>query len=406
MGEDKKFKILIVDDDETNRFFLKKILSNAGYEIEEACNGKEALEKSKRVNPNLIILDLNLPDITGFEVGKQIKSNPSTEFIQILSISSYYTKNEDWVHGIKSGADNYLVKPIDPHVLLAMIEYMLKIQDTEKKLRIALKNSEIANIEKTQFLASVSHELKTPINVILSALQMSNVIAENVALPDVKMKLSNYNIMMKNNSYKLIRIINNLIYTSIIDSGFNNMNRINVNIVKVIEDITLSVASFVESKQIKLIFDTDVEDKITACDLNKIEVIIFNLLSNAVKFTAAGGTISVNIFDKVDYIIISVKDTGMGILDKNKEKIFQRYQQTDDFTHINREGSGIGLSLVKSYVEMHEGKILVESIYGHGSNFIIKLPITLMARVEENNRVNNYTDYTDRMNVEFAELHD
>jgi len=153
------------------------------------------------------------------------------------------------------------------------MEYMLKIQDTENQLRIALKTSETANIEKTQFLASVSHELKTPINVILSALQMSNVIAENVELPDIKMKLSNYNSMMKNNSYKLIRIINNLIYTSIIDSGFNNMNRINVNIVKIIEDITLSVASFVESKQIKLIFDTDVEEKITACDLNKIEVI-------------------------------------------------------------------------------------------------------------------------------------
>jgi len=96
----------------------------------------------------------------------------------------------------------------------------------------------------------------------------------------------------------------------------------------------------------------------------------------------------------------------MGILDENKEKIFQRYQQTDDFAHINREGSGIGLSLVKSYVEMHEGKISVESIYGHGSDFIIKLPITLMSKAEGNNRVNHYADYSDRMNVEFAEIND
>ena len=400
-----KLKILIVDDDETNRYFLMKILSKEGYEIEEAGNGKEALLKAESGEPNLIILDLNLPDITGFEIGKRIKSNPSTKYIQILSISSYYTKNEDWVHGLESGADNYLVKPIDPHVLIAIVEYMLRIQDTENQLRIALKISETANNEKTQFLASVSHELKTPINVIISALQMSNIIAEDIDTPDTKVKLYKYNNMMKNNSYKLIRIINNLIYTSKIDSGFNNMDRINVNIVKVIEDITLSVASFVESKQIELIFDTNVEEKITACDLNKIEIIIFNLLSNAVKFTGVDGTITVNVVDKEDYIIISVKDTGIGISDENKEKIFQRYQQIEDIAHINREGSGIGLSLVKSFVEMHEGKITIESIFGQGSNFIIKLPVILLDETEENSRENIDTDYTDRMNVEFSEVH-
>ena len=195
--------------------------------------------------------------------------------------------------------------------------------------------------------------------------------------------------MMKQNSYRLIRLINNLIDVTKIDSGFINMMRQNVDIVKIVEDITLSVASFVESKQIELIFDTDIEEKIIACDQDKIETIIFNLLSNAAKFTNANGKIIVNMFDGEEYIVISVKDTGIGIAEENKHKIFKRFLQLDDTSHRNREGSGIGLSLVKSFVEMHGGEITVESSYGEGSNFIIKLPIITIDESKEK-RGNKY----------------
>jgi len=399
-----KVKIMIVDDDTTNRYILKKILDKAGYEIREATNGEEALKKAESEKPNLIILDVNLPDITGYEVGKRLKANPITNFIQILSISSYYTKSEDWVHGLESGADNYLIKPVDSYVLLAIIKSMLRIQNTESKLRIALKQAETANIQKTQFLANVSHELKTPINVILSALQMSNIIAEDIDMLDINKKLNKYNHIMKQNSYRLIRSINNLIDTSKIDSAFMNVNRKNVNIVKIVDDITLSIASFVESKQIELIFDTDVEEKVIACDPNKIETIIFNLLSNAVKFTNPGGKINVSMFDKEDYIIISVQDTGIGISDDNKKKVFQKYQQIEDALHRNREGSGIGLYLVKSLVEMQGGKITIENNCGQGSNFIIKLPSIILDESEEKNKENIYSDYLDRVNVEFSDI--
>ena len=131
MNNTKKMKILIVDDDSFSRRFLTKILGNVGYAIKEATCGKEALEKAKIENPNLIILAVELPDITGYEVCKQLKLNPDTEIIPILNITEYYTENKDYVHGLECGADNYLIKPIDPHVLIAIVSSMLRIQNTE-----------------------------------------------------------------------------------------------------------------------------------------------------------------------------------------------------------------------------------------------------------------------------------
>ena len=211
-------------------------------------------------NPDLIILDVKLPDITGYEVCEQLKLNPITEYIPIITMSSS-TKNGDWIHGLECGVDEYLIKPIDPQVLLAIVHSMLKVQNTKNKLITALREAEDANDVKSQFLANVAHELKTPINVIVSALQMTNIIVKDIETKDTKNKLHKYTGMMKQNSYRLIRLINNLIDITKIDSGFINMTKKNMDIVQVVEDITLSVASFVESKQIELVFDTEVEEK-------------------------------------------------------------------------------------------------------------------------------------------------
>jgi len=374
MKDTKKIKILIVDDDNTFRYIIKKILTKVGYEVAEADCGKEGLRIVGIEKPNLVLLDIDLPDINGYEVCKQIKLNPDTKYIQVISMSSYYTKNEDWAYGIECGADNYLTKPIDPKVLIAIVKSMLQIQYTESKLRNAIK--EVEDIKMT-----------------------------DIEMIDIKRKLLKYNGMMKQNSYRLIRLINNLIDITKIDSGFTSMTWQNVNIVKIVEDITLSVASFIESKQIELIFDTDIEEKFTACDTNKIETIIFNLLSNATKFTNANGTITVNIIDMEDHIIISVKDTGVGIADVDQQKIFERFLQVDDTSHRNNEGSGIGLSLVKSFVEMHNGEITIESTYGEGSNFIIKLPIIIKDEIKEKGIECIDQGYVDKMNIEFSDIY-
>lgn len=164
---------------------------------------------------------------------------------------------------------------------------------------------------------------------------------------------------MKQNSYRLLRLVNNLIDISRIDIGYYNLQPSNYNIVKVIEDITLSIAEYVKHKKINLIFNTDVEEITLACDPDKIERVMLNLLSNAIKYTDDNGDIYVSLNKVNEDVVVSVKDSGVGIPNDKLELIFDRFGQANDILSRRCEGSGIGLSIVKSIVEMHGGKIEV-----------------------------------------------
>jgi len=213
--------------------------------------------------------------------------------------------------------------------------------------------------------------------------------------------------MIKQNCYRLIRLIANLIDITKIDAGYFQVSLKNFDIVKIVEDITLSVARYIEDKKISLIFDTEVEEKVIACDPDMIERIILNLLSNSVKFTPEGGQILVNIYERNGKIIISVKDTGLGVPPEVKNKIFDRFIQVDNTTSRRREGSGIGLSLVKSLVEMHDGTISLVSECGKGSEFIIELPdrtIPSQNPKEETSQIKGDINI-ERINVEFSDIY-
>ncbi|MDF2547426.1 MAG: hypothetical protein K0R93_2324 [Anaerosolibacter sp.] len=262
-----------------------------------------------------------------------------------------------------------------------MIEFQLNntLKENQELLVKVLEYDRL----KTEFFSNISHELKTPLNIILSATQLINTQFCQHKYCVHREKLHKYVNMSRQNSYRLLRLINNLIDITKLDTGFMKMNLRNHNIVGIVEDIVLSVASYIESKGIELIFDTDIEEKIMACDAEKIERVILNILSNAIKFTGSDGNIFVDVYDQGEIILISVKDTGIGIPEDKKDVIFDRFRQVDATLTRKREGSGIGLSLVKSIVELHEGTITVESILGEGSQFLIKLPVKTIENEED-----------------------
>ncbi|HEY9061664.1 MAG TPA: HAMP domain-containing sensor histidine kinase [Pseudobacteroides sp.] len=258
---------------------------------------------------------------------------------------------------------------------------------------------------KTEFFSNISHELKTPISIILGAIQLIE--AKCPPYINDKRKSSKYHKTIKHNCYRLLRLINNLLDITRMDSGFIKLNTINYNIVYLIEEIVQSIAPYSNQKGLIMEFDTEEEEIFMSVDVDKIERIILNLLSNAIKFTPAGGKIFINIKRNGDSVLVSVKDTGPGIPKSLHSEIFDRFKQTNSSLTRENEGSGIGLSLVKSFVSLHNGNISLNSEEGHGSEFIIELPVLLNCESREPVTVNSSNGHRiiEAINIEFSDIY-
>ena len=188
-------------------------------------------------------------------------------------------------------------------------------------------------------------------------------------------KISHYMNTIKRSSNRLIRLIDNIINTSKIESGSYKLNIKEYDIVYLVEELALSMKDYIEEQGIELIIDPDIEEKIIQCDCSDIEKVIMNLISNAVKFTPKGGVIEVRVSDYNECVKISVKDTGIGIDGSKHKSIFNRFDQAYNSTSEEFGGSGLGLTLSKQLVELHGGTIEISSEVGKGSEFIVILPV-------------------------------
>lgn len=260
---------------------------------------------------------------------------------------------------------------------------------------------------KTEFISNMSHELKTPLNIIFSTAQLFSVyISKDANLNNIN-KLNEYTTYIKQNCYRLLRLVNNIIDISKIDSKFMELNLKNQNIVQVAEEITLSTIPYVQGMARIIIFDTDIEEKIMAFDEENLERILLNLISNATKFTNPGDTIEVSVYDKNNHVILSVKDNGIGIPEDKLSQIFERFKQVDPILSRAHEGSGIGLAIVKSLVEMHGGTINVKSKYKEGTEFTISLPVRIIDHNDNGNSKIGLMNQTnsEKIQIEFSDIY-
>jgi signal transduction histidine kinase len=279
-------------------------------------------------------------------------------------------------------------------------------KQVEIKQALLEKAKEIDEL-KTNFFSTISHEFRTPLNIILGVTQLFPHITNDEEKDIDKDSINKYIKMIKQNSYRLIKLSSNIIDITKIDAGFMKMNLENYNIVSIIEDITLSVVEYCRSKGISIEFDTEIEERVMACDADKLERVMLNLLSNSVKYVEPGGKIEVSIREKNSLIFIIVKDNGVGIPKEMTEIIFDRFKQVDSTLRRRKEGSGIGLSIVKSIIEMHGGNISLDSEINKGSTFTIRLPVY---KVESSNK--NHIQCmsreinVDRINIEFSDIYE
>ncbi|MGB3368343.1 MAG: ATP-binding protein [Acidaminobacteraceae bacterium] len=258
---------------------------------------------------------------------------------------------------------------------------------------------------KNDYFINLSHELRTPLNVILGASQLIETYIHKENYAKLIENAQYHNSIIKNNGFRLLRVINNIIDINKFDIDEYKLNIDYVDIVYVIEQMVESTESYVNMKNLTLNFNTDIDEKIIECDPFEIDRVFMNLLSNAIKFSKDHGDITIELEDTEDTVVIHFKDNGIGISEENHIKIFERFSQVDTNLNRSHEGNGIGLSIVKSILDLHGGDIKLKSKVNFGSEFIITLPIKTSYHAERSNTIlNDSLNKQYLIDLEFSEL--
>ena len=280
----------------------------------------------------------------------------------------------------------------------------MKLSDLTKEQLIDIVEVQKRNLDlQENFLINISHDLRSPVNSILSVLQCLKYLNGDNS-KEIKEKTNEYRKIIKRNSLKIIKLIDNLIDTTKLEGESYNLNKTNIDIVNVVESIVDSIEVYANQKNINIIFDTNVEEFIINADLEAIDRIVMNLLSNAIKFSPLNETIEVTLNAKKDKVQIYVKDNGMGIAEEEQKKIFNRFEQATNSKRIEGKGSGIGLDLVSYLVKGHGGKIELKSKLNEGSEFIVTLPVGKLNIIEEKHELMS-RNKVEQLEIEFSDIY-
>ncbi len=276
-----------------------------------------------------------------------------------------------------------------------------KVNELSKEDMISLiENLEVKQEMQEKFILNISHDLRSPLNVIMSINQMLECIKKNKDV-NYNDKEKEYLKMLKRNSYKMLKLIDNLIDVTRLEKNYFKMDKKNIEIVNFLEDTIGSIDKYARQKDITLIFDTNKEECIVGVDPQALDRICINLISNAIKFSPSGNYIYVTLMIDDENIKISVMDNGIGVSEEDQKKIFNRFDQGNGKSE--HKGSGIGLDLVKSLVELHNGKVILKSKLGEGSTFTVVLPNIKLEKEEV--KFEEHSDKVQLLEIEFSDIY-
>jgi signal transduction histidine kinase len=375
---EKRHRILAVDDVPDNLIIAQVILEDEGYEVSLVGDGRTALHLIEQSPPDLVLLDVMMPDMNGYEVSQCIRQNRNLPFIPILLITA--NDQSSVVEGLDAGADDFIRKPVDVDELLARVRSLLRLkQSIDERDRTAQLRED--------FVARFTHDLRIPLvaaNRILKLFRKGNYF-------EVSLQVQEMLDGMISSNTDLLQLVNTLLEVYRHEAGCKKLEFSSLNMAGLAQEVAQELLPLAQEKEltlrVQLVRGTEASDTTIMGDRIELRRVLVNLVGNAIKFTEAGGIeIQITAPSKstltqdgsasmTSWIVLGVKDTGIGISLEDQKSLFERFQPGKS----QASGSGLGLYLACLIVKAHQGKLEVESELGQGSLFTVRLPKVLNA---------------------------
>lgn len=365
-----EYKILIVDDVMSNVLLLKVLLTNEKFAIATASNGRQALEQVEKENPDLVLLDVMMPDMSGFEVAQHLKSNPNTADIPIIFLTAL-NSTADIVKGFQVGANDFISKPFNKEELIIRVTHQISLVAAKRLILSKTEELQRTIAGRDKLYSVIAHDLRSPMGSIKMVLNMLI-----LNLPSEKIGAEMYELLTMANqtTEDVFSLLDNLLKWTKSQIGKLNVVYQDVDLVEVTDGV-IEIFSMVASLKKIRIREMKPEKMMVNADIDMLKTVVRNLLSNAIKFSKENSEVLVKMEEVDGMAVVSVQDYGCGISEEGQKKLLHTDTHFCTFGTNNEEGSGLGLLLCKDFVVKNGGKLWFTSKEGEGSIFSFSIPV-------------------------------
>ena len=365
-----EYKILIVDDVMSNVLLLKVLLTNEKFAIATASNGRQALEQVEKENPDLVLLDVMMPDMSGFEVAQHLKSNPNTADIPIIFLTAL-NSTADIVKGFQVGANDFISKPFNKEELIIRVTHQISLVAAKRLILSKTEELQRTIAGRDKLYSVIAHDLRSPMGSIKMVLNMLI-----LNLPSEKIGAEMYELLTMANqtTEDVFSLLDNLLKWTKSQIGKLNVVYQDVDLVEVTDGV-IEIFSMVASLKKIRIREMKPEKMMVNADIDMLKTVVRNLLSNAIKFSKENSEVLVKMEEVDGMAVVSVQDYGCGISEEGQKKLLHTDTHFSTFGTNNEEGSGLGLLLCKDFVVKNGGKLWFTSEEGEGSIFSFSIPV-------------------------------
>lgn len=365
-----EYKILIVDDVMSNVLLLKVLLTNEKFAIATASNGRQALEQVEKENPDLVLLDVMMPDMSGFEVAQHLKSNPNTADIPIIFLTAL-NSTADIVKGFQVGANDFISKPFNKEELIIRVTHQISLVAAKRLILSKTEELQRTIAGRDKLYSVIAHDLRSPMGSIKMVLNMLI-----LNLPSEKIGAEMYELLTMANqtTEDVFSLLDNLLKWTKSQIGKLNVVYQDVDLVEVTDGV-IEIFSMVASLKKIRIREMKPEKMMVNADIDMLKTVVRNLLSNAIKFSKENSEVLVKMEEVDGMAVVSVQDYGCGISEEGQKKLLHTDTHFSTFGTNSEEGSGLGLLLCKDFVVKNGGKLWFTSKEGEGSIFSFSIPV-------------------------------